>query len=71
MKRLVLTNSSGARMPVPERLLAEALALWQNRIAIANFSVALEVTTDAQIKRLNARYRKKKQTNRCVELSAV
>lgn len=46
-------------MPLPERLLSDALALWQNRIAISNFSVALEVTKDAQIKRLNARYRKK------------
>lgn len=59
MKRLTLTKAPGVRLPVSERLLAEALDLWQNRIAIPGFSLALDVTKDAAIKRLNARYRKK------------
>lgn len=59
MKRLFLTKPPGARMPVSAEILSTALSLWQNRIAISNFSLGLEVTTDSAIKKLNAKYRGK------------
>lgn len=59
MKRLLLTRFPGARMPVSVETLSTALALWQNRIAISNLSLGLEVTSDAAIQKLNARYRRK------------
>lgn len=58
-KRILLSNTTGSRLPVSEKTLEDALLLWQKRIAIPDISLALIVTTDAEIRRLNRTYRGK------------